>query len=56
MEGPFHVFVYHLYFYKTLSHEAVVPFRCGIHNMFPLHLAALNAHSDCCRKLLSSGK
>ncbi|OWK00017.1 hypothetical protein Celaphus_00015999, partial [Cervus elaphus hippelaphus] len=23
--------------------------------MFPLHLAALNAHSDCCRKLLSSG-
>lgn len=24
--------------------------------MFPLHLAALNAHSDCCRKLLSSGE
>lgn len=23
--------------------------------MFPLHLAALNAHSECCRKLLSSG-
>lgn len=23
--------------------------------MFPLHLAALNAHSDCCTKLLSSG-
>lgn len=23
--------------------------------MFPLHLAALNAHADCCRKLLSSG-
>ncbi|KAF3843613.1 hypothetical protein F7725_002462 [Dissostichus mawsoni] len=27
----------------------------GVHDMFPLHLAALNAHSDCCRKLLSSG-
>jgi len=40
----------------ALRDEAVVPFRCGIHNMFPLHLAALNAHSDCCRKLLSSGK
>lgn len=24
--------------------------------MFPLHLAALNAHADCCRKLLSSGE
>lgn len=23
--------------------------------MLPLHLAALNAHSDCCKKLLSSG-
>lgn len=34
----------------------VVFLRCGIHSMFPLHLAALNAHSDCCRKLLSSGK
>lgn len=29
--------------------------RRGIHGMFPLHLAALNAHADCCRKLLSSG-
>lgn len=35
---------------------AIFLFRCGIHSMFPLHLAALNAHSDCCRKLLSSGK
>lgn len=24
--------------------------------MFPLHLAALSGFSDCCRKLLSSGK
>lgn len=29
--------------------------RQGVHGMLPLHLAALNAHSDCCRKLLSSG-
>ena len=29
--------------------------RRGVHGMFPLHMAALNAHSDCCRKLLSSG-
>lgn len=29
--------------------------RRGVHGMFPLHLAALNAHADCCRKLLSSG-
>lgn len=29
--------------------------RRGVHSMFPLHLAALNAHADCCRKLLSSG-
>lgn len=31
-------------------------FRRGIHGMFPLHLAALSGFSDCCRKLLSSGK
>lgn len=23
--------------------------------MLPLHLAALNAHADCCKKLLASG-
>lgn len=32
-----------------------LPERRGVHGMFPLHMAALNAHSDCCRKLLSSG-
>lgn len=31
------------------------PSRRGVHGMFPLHLAALNGFSDCCRKLLSSG-
>ncbi len=31
-------------------------FRRGVHGMFPLHLAALSGFSDCCRKLLSSGK
>lgn len=44
------------YFWDLLLWMVVVLLRCGIHSMFPLHLAALNAHSDCCRKLLSSGK
>uniref|UniRef100_A0A8C5GP31 Ankyrin repeat domain 28b n=1 Tax=Gouania willdenowi TaxID=441366 RepID=A0A8C5GP31_GOUWI len=35
--------------------EILVPFRRGVHGMFPLHLAALSGFSDCCRKLLSSG-
>lgn len=34
----------------------MVYLRRGIHGMFPLHLAALSGFSDCCRKLLSSGK
>lgn len=34
----------------------MVYLRRGIHGMFPLHLAALSGFSDCCRKLLSSGR
>lgn len=47
--------VHRLYWITLLKSFTLSLFRRGIHGMFPLHLAALNAHADCCRKLLSSG-
>ncbi|NWX94232.1 ANR52 phosphatase, partial [Nothoprocta pentlandii] len=41
---------------STLMTNGADTARRGIHDMFPLHLAVLFGFSDCCRKLLSSGK
>uniref|UniRef100_A0A8C1BTR0 Ankyrin repeat domain 28b n=1 Tax=Cyprinus carpio carpio TaxID=630221 RepID=A0A8C1BTR0_CYPCA len=41
---------------NTLITNGADTAKRGVHGMFPLHLAALSGFSDCCRKLLSSGK